>query len=289
MCVEVEGVSKVNGLRGLYGMAQWLRQPLERWFFASPIHLPLKSKQRIRIEESLRSCVVGKEPVSKTKKLFEFPTVEELLALWPLRTALVRALEPINRGDTYFHELGSQNRQRRLSKGLFDIWLSMNFPFGTVLEIGSRTGVSLIEKLIYHPSPDAVAVLSMDLYVELGSPRIIKRNMRYLGIPIGNVHLLTGDSLSIFPKLMTELPYASFDYALVDGSHIEADAYQDLCNVIPFIRSGGFLVFDDTGPDEYGNYQLLETWERAMASCKEDFTAKHYDEPYGFCVAQRLR
>lgn len=279
-----EGMSGVLNRVGRKISVRRRRKPMK------PTKFPLKPSFKQRVEQSLaKSSSHGVGGIKN--KPGKFPSLEDLYSLWPILILQQRLLHERNRGDTCFNtEVTTMNlkRGRKVQKNLFEIWTFLHEDPPIILEIGSRTGFSLLNKLAFHSCPDKATVFCLDLYVELGSPRIIKRNLQQMAIPTDNVFFITGDSKQTLPSLMKEFPQMLFDYVLVDGSHQKEDAYQDLCNVIPYINSGGYLVFDDTGPSEYeDDYNLIDVWKKAIQPYEKDFDTKHYDEPYGFCVARK--
>jgi predicted O-methyltransferase YrrM len=201
----------------------------------------------------------------------------------------VKLLEPHNRpDDKYFQwsRLESQIRDGRvhISKDLFAVWLASHHAPRRMLEIGTRTGRSLALTLFAHADPDAVATVAIDPFVEMGSPRVVRRNLERLGLDASRVVVLVGLSDELVPELSRRQPAPSFDYVLVDGSHDEADALADLRLVEPLVAPGGYVLFDDIGADTYG---LLPVWEEWLAGTHGAFTSRVYTEPAGFAAARR--
>ncbi len=268
-----------GGLRGLWRDA---RAKLE----VRPTSFPLDPAFRERIRAGLGrvSPPTGHET--------RFPTVEELEECWSAHLEQVRRLERANPGDPYYDTVrieAMRRAGRRVQKGLFEIWLFRRTPGSVILEIGTRTGLSLVNKLGHMPPGRRTTAFCLDLFVEQGSPSVVRDNLRRLSIDDGDVHFLVGDSKELMPALLREFPELRFDHALVDGSHDRDDAYADLCNVIPYLRSGGYLVFDDAGPTAEGivGHDLIDVWERAMSGHAGEFETQHYAVPDGFCVARR--
>jgi predicted O-methyltransferase YrrM len=268
-----------GGLRGLW---RDVRATLE----VRPTSFPLDPVFKARIQASLDRAS------APTKHETSFPTVEELGECWPAHLEQVRRLERANPGDPYYDAAQIEEMRRagrRVQKGLFEIWLFQRTPSSVILEIGTRTGLSLVNKLGQMPPDRRATAFCLDLFVEQGSPSVVRDNLRRLSIDDGDVHFLVGDSKELVPALLREFPELRFDHALVDGSHDRDDAYADLCNVIPYVRSGGYLVFDDAGPTTEGviGHDLIDVWERAMNGHAGEFEMHHYDVPDGFCVARR--
>jgi hypothetical protein len=62
----------------------------------------------------------------------------------------------------------------------------------------------------------------------------------------------------------------------------------DLANSIPLLAPDGILVLDDAGPaEDGGGYNLITVWDEVIAEHGQGLDCKHYDVPYGFCVARK--
>ncbi|MBT4687301.1 MAG: class I SAM-dependent methyltransferase [Rhodospirillaceae bacterium] len=221
----------------------------------------------------------------------EFPSVEELTPLWMVLLSQKRALKATNPDDTYYDDdriFSDIRNGRMLQKNLYEIWLFQRAYPSTILEIGTRTGLSLANKLAFHPSPAECCIVSVDLYIEQGSPEVVEKNLRQLGIDTAGICYVRGNSLEVLPALTKALPKIEYDYILVDGSHERDDARVDLANSIPLLAPDGILVFDDAGPaEDGGGYNLITVWDEVIAEHGQGLDCKHYDVPYGFCVARK--
>ena len=219
------------------------------------------------------------------------PTVEDLEQLWGFLYSQLRTLRALNLEDRAFlKELWDRQRAlgRRCSKHLFDIWLSLQAPPRTVLEVGCRTGLSVINKLFLHPNAERVSCVLVDLWNEWGSPGVVLRNLAHIGVPRDRISFLNGDSRQLLPALQKALNGLRFDYVLIDGSHDKDVARTDLQIGLQLVALDGWLVFDDTGPDDDGGpgCDLLSVWNDVMAGQTDRFETKHYDVPYGFAAAR---
>lgn len=269
-----------GGLRGLW------RDATSR-LHTRPTPVPLHDA----LAQRLRTSVARASPKDGASSgFFDFA---ELETLWPMLLLQVRVLHDANPGDPYFDPARVQRmleRGRRIEKSLFEIRLFLRYRPSTILEIGTRSGLSLANKLAFVPPEHRVAVFCVDPFVEQGSPRIVRDNLRRLGVRRDeDLHFLTGDSKAIVPALAAALGEPGFDYVLVDGSHVPEDAFADLRNVFPHVRPGGYVVFDDAGPTAEGvkGHDLIGVWRDALAGHEDEFEARHYDRPHGFCVARR--
>ncbi|HEY0708741.1 MAG TPA: class I SAM-dependent methyltransferase, partial [Polyangia bacterium] len=92
----------------------------------------------------------------------------------------------------------------------------------------------------------------------------------------------------LLPALKDALKGMRFDYILVDGSHEKEIARSDLQIALELLSPNGWLVFDDTGPDDDGGpgCDLLSVWSGVMEGHPGAFEKKHYDVAYGFAAAR---
>lgn len=187
--------------------------------------------------------------------------------------SVLRTLKKANPGDTYY-----ENYMWHLDKrgnSFFDIyhlawaWAIEHKP-KRILEIGTRTGISLCQLLSAYLNPDVSVerIVSCDLFNDgFISPDLVKYNLRYIGIPEGTINkieFLVGDSKSTVPTIKGE-----FDYILVDGDHSQEGALADLENARLLVAVGGIIVFDDITEDGMG---LLPVWSDFRDRYQHEFT-----------------
>ena len=226
------------------------------------------------------------------KRRLEFNSIEELYDLWPILISQQRAMHTLSFFDPACNTettLMNIKRGRKIQKNLFEIWYFLHHDPIFIMEIGTRTGMSLVNKLAFHDHPEDCIVLCFDLFVEGGSPQFVKNNLRHMGIPCDNLFFAVGDSRTTVPAVLSRIKdFIQFDYILVDGAHDAETACEDLKNVLPFLKAGGCIVFDDAGPDELGKgHDLIEVWNLLLEQHKHHFEYHYYNHPYGFCVATR--
>jgi predicted O-methyltransferase YrrM len=219
-----------------------------------------------------------------------FPDSEELLAYWDRLLDVVSALRQANRPDDKYFDTDRLEQRRRAGetnlKDLFAMWLAATAGPASILEIGCRTGRSIALQLSSHRSPGQCLAVLIDPFVEMGSPNVVLANLERLGLPTGSVFPLVGTSETLVPAVVQALPELRFDYVLVDGSHVAAEALADLRGVTGLVAPGGYVVFDDIGPETYG---LLPTWETWSERLRDRFDFRVYDAPQAFAVARRRR
>jgi predicted O-methyltransferase YrrM len=217
-----------------------------------------------------------------------FADSEELLAYWDRLLDVVRALRPLNRPDDKYFDTDRLEQRRNAGethlKDLFAMWLAATVGPASILEIGCRTGRSIALQLSSHRSPGQCLVVLVDPFVEMGSPNVVRANLKRLGLPTRSVFPLVGTSETLVPAVAQALPELRFDYVLVDGSHVAADALADLRGVTELVAPGGYVLFDDIGPE---TYRLLPTWETWSEPLRDRFDFRVYDAPQAFAVARR--
>ena len=115
------------------------------------------------------------------------------------------------------------------------------------LEIGVRRGRSMAMVASLCPTCDIVGFdMWVPNYANLPNPgpEFVRAEMKKLGHS-GCLELISGDSRETVPRYFRENPEAYFDVITVDGDHSETGATRDLLAVIPRLKLGGILVFDD--------------------------------------------
>ncbi|MDP8265824.1 MAG: class I SAM-dependent methyltransferase, partial [Candidatus Aceula meridiana] len=201
---------------------------------------------------------------------------------------VLRTLKKINPDDGYLEAYyWHYNKRRDVFTDLYHFlwWVGANYPPKRILEIGTRTGVSicqLLSSMMFYE--DIEKIVLCDNFSEIGSPEIVMRNLDYLNIPTDKIEFIVGDSLVEIPKLIK--PTEGFDYILVDGCHDKPYATQDLANVTELIKMNGYIVMDDIAPD---GCSLQDVWDDFKVKYKDmfDFTETHCGKGLG--VARRIK
>ncbi|MDR3044980.1 MAG: class I SAM-dependent methyltransferase [Desulfovibrio sp.] len=157
------------------------------------------------------------------------------------------------------------------------------------LEIGVRRGRSLAMVLDRRPSAD---VVGFDLWLrdyagmENPGPDYVAAQMAQLGHK-GGLRFVTGDSARTVPAHFAAHPDATYDLITVDGDHGPEGALRDLATVLPRLRIGGAIVFDDISHPELG--YLRGIWQRVVQS-QPNMSCHVFDETgYGVAFAIRMR
>jgi predicted O-methyltransferase YrrM len=156
----------------------------------------------------------------------------------------------------------------------------------TYLEIGVRRGRSLA--VVAGAAPEA-SLIGVDMWVPEYAgvanpgPTFVREQLERVGFR-GTLQLLSGDSHRLLPSLFAEQPGLTFDLITVDGDHTPAGARRDLLDVLPRLRIGGALVFDDIRHASHP--KLARVWRDAVRDRRYS-TWEFDDIGYGVAVAVR--
>lgn len=154
------------------------------------------------------------------------------------------------------------------------------------LEIGVRTGRSLAVAAHFAPQCE---LLGVDLweqgYADMPNPgpAFVERQLELAGAG-RRATLLSGDSHDLLPKLFRDQPALAFDIVTVDGDHSTRGAKMDLEAVLPSVRIGGCVLFDDIAHPAHPG--LARLW-RDMTHNSRWSTWEFDDVGYGVAVAVR--
>jgi predicted O-methyltransferase YrrM len=175
---------------------------------------------------------------------------------------IMRILKKLNPGDTYYEcYLG---HLQKAGPDFYDTYLLLT-EIGArmapkrILEIGTRTGISLCQLLSSYLNHSVIErIVSVDPFPDgFASVNLVKKNLNYLNLPADKVEFMEMKSEEAIPILTAA--GESFDLIIVDGDHSKDMAYFDLLGADMLINEGGVIVFDDISPD---GCDLLDVWER---------------------------
>jgi len=191
--------------------------------------------------------------------------------------ALLRILKQLNPGDTYYDNYMWHYKKRRNSFVDYYhlLWnMGASLPINRILEIGCRTGISACQLLASKISFEGVKLTLFDLFGDgFLSPNLVLRNLKAIGFPAEQVEIIKGDSLQTVPAYIETKP-EPYDYVLVDGNHDWKYAQKDLENVLPLIKKGGILFFDDIAPD---GCKLIDLWQAFKSNHPEFYCTENMD------------
>jgi predicted O-methyltransferase YrrM len=155
------------------------------------------------------------------------------------------------------------------------------------LEIGVRRGRSLAMVASVCPECDIVAC---DMFVpgyggmDNPGPELVRSELGCVGFR-GGLEFVTGDSHKVLPAFFRKNPDRFFDVITVDGDHTEAGARADLETVLPRLKVGGALVFDDVSNPAHP--ELAGVWSDLLVR-HPSFSAFTYSE-IGYGVGFAIR
>lgn len=154
------------------------------------------------------------------------------------------------------------------------------------LEIGVRRGRSMAMVAAARPN---CAIYGFDLWlgdyagVPNPGPDFVRSELVAVGHR-GSVVLLSGDSKNTVPAFLRAHPNLYFDLITIDGDHSLLGAATDLANVLPRLKVGGILAFDDISRSS----ALRRVWDKIVKRDSRYVTWEFTDAGYGVAVAIRI-
>jgi hypothetical protein len=219
--------------------------------------------------------------MKKTANIKPFKNLAE--TLWdiadkeakPLEAAIfntMRILKVINPGDCYLENYIGM--KAKYGKDFYDIYqlmwtIGLHLAPKRILEIGTRTGISLCQLLSAHSDRKSIEkVVCVDPFDQWTSPNLVRANLRYLNLVDESIKAMIHPIKS--DQFYKTVGAETFDYILVDGDHTKEVAREDLENASKLIESCGVILFDDisTAP---GECALIDMWEDFEKCHKEEF------------------
>lgn len=144
------------------------------------------------------------------------------------------------------------------------IGLAQRMKVESYLEIGVRRGRSMA--MVATSSPNC-RIVGFDLWIadyagmENPGPDYVRNELTRLEFR-GAIELVAGDSSQTVPAWFAAHPEEFFDLITVDGDHSTEGAVTDLENVLPRLKIGGALVFDDISNQSHAN--LAGVWKEFL-------------------------
>jgi predicted O-methyltransferase YrrM/SAM-dependent methyltransferase len=155
------------------------------------------------------------------------------------------------------------------------------------LEIGVFRGRSM--SVVASVAPNC-RLWGFDLWVENYAdlanpgPDFVRSQLKHVGYA-KPVQLTSGNSLVTVPDFLKAHPDLYFDIITVDGDHSREGAVRDLQNVMPRLKIGGVLVFDDISHPLHP--YLEQAWDETVAANSNFITAKFTEVGHGVALAIR--
>ena len=145
------------------------------------------------------------------------------------------------------------------------------------LEIGVFEGMSMVWMLYYvlrHPDSRAVGIDPW--LIERKKPQdvvdsIMKRAFHNVSVFGNKCELIRANSNVILFEMSRKTGYAGFtcksvDIALIDGIHTDLGAWQDARFVLPLMKSGGWILFDDVESEKKKGNQHVKAGIKGFLS-----------------------
>ena len=155
------------------------------------------------------------------------------------------------------------------------------------LEIGVRRGRSMAMVAASCPGCE---IIGLDMWkpnyagMPNPGPDFVQAEMKKFNHK-GRVELISGNSHEVLPRYFDDHPKTFFDLITVDGDHSKRGAIQDLSDVLPRLKVGGVIVFDDICHPAHP--YMFEVWQEVVASDPR-FSTWHFTElGYGVALAVR--
>ena len=264
------------------------------------------SSSRIRsLQDRLRSFpkpryVSGTPRVADAfpKDVFQVPNPMTLAAAALSEEAICFVTELIDR-LTPSEEIAGQQAWYQLARAQFGshlrfadltttLWAAATlFRPGSYLEIGVRRGRSVC--VVGAIRPDC-AIYGFDLWlpdyagVPNPGPGFVRNELLAVGHH-GLVDFTSGDSRETIPAFLDQRPDLFFDVITVDGDHTGPGAATDLTNVLPRLKIGGIVLFDDIAT----SHDLGQVWDRLVKRDSRYVTWEFTDAGDGIAAAIRHR
>ena len=153
------------------------------------------------------------------------------------------------------------------------------------LEIGVRRGRSMAMVAAICRECEIIGIdLWASDYADMSNPGpdFVRAEMNKLG-HVGQLELIRGNSHVIVPDFFNKHADKYFDLITIDGDHSERGAEQDLCNVLPRLKIGGVLVFDDICHPLHP--YLRDVWHQVVGTDSRFLTWQFTELGYGVAFA----
>jgi predicted O-methyltransferase YrrM len=238
---------------------------------------------------------------------------DQILAFKDMLRGSAAKLRTLDPNDNYWKEIEDLYQKAAAGNTLFlessmvISWIGATRKPKKVLEIGTRTGGSLIALLRTYSPQELESISEIDSFdmwreyisttpfsfiltkltgakrnvniserytkyisriIEHYSTRKVKRNLAAFSIPSKKINFISGDSKQTVPEFFKQNPGKKFDYILVDGAHDEHTALVDLENIADKVEKNGIVVFDDIAPE---SYNLIGVWNTFKARHAAEF------------------
>lgn len=166
--------------------------------------------------------------------------------------------------------------------GLSDIIKPENY-----LEIGVRTGRSLAMVISKTPNCNVVGFdMWIQNYANMDNPGpdFVTSQMKKFNHS-GKLKLISGNSHKTVPEYFKLHPDVYFDMITVDGDHSKHGASIDFAHVLPRLKVGGAIIFDDIAHPFHPS--LIKVWNKYVVSDPRFVSFSFTELGYGIGFAIR--
>lgn len=190
--------------------------------------------------------------------------MQDVRTLTPAMFEVMAELKTLNPGDTYLEAYKwhlEQSGEEFFDQYHLARWYGAHNPPRRILEIGTRTGISLCQLLSAHVAKDSIdSIDCIDPWPDdYAHPGIVTMNLKKLGLVLGDrLHFHRDFSNRVLPAMIAE--GRQFDYILVDGDHNPEVAIEDLRMAVQLMAPGGVMVFDDISAAGCNLEETFDKW-----------------------------
>ena len=162
--------------------------------------------------------------------------------------------------------------------------LSKIMDIENYMEIGVRRGRSLC---MLGSQKKTANLYGFDMWIEdyhnspNPGPDFVNKELDKFNFQ-GKVNFINGDSKTTVPNFFKENPNLFFDLITIDGDHSLKGAYRDIKNVLPRLKIGGAIVFDDISSHEH--LYLKKLWTKEIKNKNNFYSYEFTDAGLGIAV-----
>ena len=162
--------------------------------------------------------------------------------------------------------------------------LSKIMDIENYMEIGVRRGRSLC---MLGSQKKTANLYGFDMWIEdyhnspNPGPDFVNKELDKFDFQ-GKVNFINGDSKTTVPNFFKENPNLFFDLITIDGDHSLKGAYRDIKNVLPRLKIGGAIIFDDISSHEH--LYLKKLWTKEIKNKNNFYSYEFTDTGLGIAV-----
>lgn len=200
----------------------------------------------------------------------------------------MRILKARNIGDCYLENyIGMKAKYGEKFRDTYEILVAIGVYLAPkrILEIGTRTGISLCQLLSAHSNLSAIEkIVAVDPFDQWTSANLVRANLKYLNLNVD-------DKLKIHPIKSDEYfriaEDGKFNSILIDGDHDRTVCGNDLEAAHKLCETEGIIVCDDLSSN-VGECNLIGVWETWKNSHQHEYVFTEILEGKGCGIAIKL-